>query len=65
MPFTIRPGVVTKEIDLTTVLLAMENKGISIDTQYAVETTQKLQDRKEELSKKIFGLVGEFNINTT
>ena len=53
------------EIKLTSVLLEMENKGISIDTSYAIEVMEKLQTRKEELSDKIFNLVGEFNINST
>ena len=53
------------EIDLTSVLLDMENTGISIDTTYVAEAMEKLRRRKEELSTKIFNLVGEFNINST
>jgi len=53
------------EIALTTVLLLMEARGIMIDSGYAQESIDKIQERKEALSQKIFSLVGEFNINST
>ena len=53
------------EISLTTVLLFMEARGIAVDSSYASESIEQIQTRKEMLSKKIFSLVGEFNINST
>ena len=53
------------EIELTPVLLFMEARGIESDPKYAQESIDKIQERKEVLTQKIFSLVGEFNINST
>ena len=53
------------ECDLTKVLYAMEQSGISIDTKYAQNTAEKIQERQEQIMKQIFDEVGEFNINST
>ena len=53
------------EIDLTKVLLFMESRGIAVDSEYAAESINKIQARKDILVQKIFSLVGEFNINST
>ena len=53
------------EVSLTPVLYAMENRGISVDTEYAQTAIEKILSRKEELKEKIYAIVGEFNINST
>jgi|10_taG_2_1085330.scaffolds.fasta_scaffold00108_40 DNA polymerase-1 len=53
------------ECELTKVLYEMENAGVQIDTDYARNSQDKIQERQEQLANKIFDLVGEFNINST
>lgn len=53
------------EIDLTKVLLNMEESGISVDTKYAEYVMGKIEQRKSEIEGQIYKDVGEFNINST
>ena len=53
------------EIKLTSALLDMESRGITIDQEYAHDTMAKIGDRKKHLTQIIFDAVGEFNINST
>ena len=53
------------ERELTKVLYNMERMGITIDNQYAVDAQRQIEERREQLAEKIYGLVGEFNINST
>ena len=53
------------ECDLTKVLYKMEQEGIRIDNEYAKAAQTKIESRRDILASKIYGLVGEFNINST
>lgn len=53
------------EVQLTSALLFMEKTGITIDNNYILQTMKKIEDRQETVAKKIFQVVGEFNINST
>jgi len=55
----------TTQQQLTKVLFNMESAGISIDTDYALLATEKIEQRKKEIETGIFAAVGEFNINST
>ncbi len=47
------------ELPLTTVLAAMEDAGVRIDTYRMGEITARLNDRVEELEARAYGLAGE------
>ena len=54
------------ECQLTKVLYGIEGHGVSIDTKYVENAIVKIGKRTEEISQKIYELVGdEFNINST
>ena len=54
------------ECQLTKVLYGIEGHGVSIDTKYVENAIVKISKRTEEISRKIYELVGdEFNINST
>jgi len=53
------------EKKLTKVLFEMEGRGVAIDNNYASESMDKIEQRKQEIEKQIFASVGEFNINST
>ena len=54
------------ENDLTKTLLRMERIGISIDTSYCEKALEKIQERTNVLTERIFSKVGyEFNLNST
>ena len=53
------------ECNLTKVLYNMEQLGITVDNQYAINAQQQIEERRNQLEQKIHGLVGEFNINST
>ena len=53
------------QIELTTVLMRMEDRGITIDTDYAQSTMERIEARKVSLAEEIFEITGEFNINST
>jgi len=53
------------QVELTTVLMRMEDRGITIDTDYAQSTMERIESRKVSLSQEIFEITGEFNINST
>ena len=58
--------VLDLENQLTKVLYNMEARGIAIDARYATNAIHKLEHRKEEVAKQIYGLAGqEFNIQST
>ena len=53
------------ECALTKVLYKMEQRGITIDNEYAQVSQTKIKSRRDVLATKIYDLVGEFNINST
>ena len=54
------------EIGLTKVLYNMERQGISVDSAYAYNCINKINDRRLELEKQIYEIANrEFNINST
>ena len=54
------------ESQLTTVLYNMEGRGIAIDSKYAVDAMVKIDQRRSEVSDRIWKLTGnEFNISSS
>ena len=54
------------EAQLTTVLYDMEGRGIEIDSKYAVDSMVKIDQRRGEVSDRIWKLTGnEFNISSS
>ena len=54
------------EVKLTTVLYGMEGRGIEIDSKYAVDSMVKIDQRRGEVSDRIWKLTGnEFNISSS
>ena len=51
------------ECQLTTVLFAMEKRGISIDKQYAIDTQKALLSRLQEVENEILTLTGRIKWN--
>jgi len=56
-------GIWQLQIQLTKVLFKMEYRGIKIDNSYAKQAITKLEERRAEVEKEIYALVGyEFKI---
>jgi len=62
---TAQKEVFDLECQLTKVLYAMEGQGVMIDKAYVSQAIVKIEKRIEEITNKIYELVGdEFNINS-